>query len=102
MTEAFNKYKPGLTKQTNYSEINVQAWAAGELFEAAAKAGKLGANGSTPTSAQLYKRLYALHGATLNRLAPPLTFVKGKPNPVDCWANYVLLKNGKFTHAIRH
>ena len=97
MTAAFNKYKPGLTKQANYSEINVQAWAGGELFEAAAKAGKLGANGSTPTSAQLYKGLYALHGDTLNGLAPPLTFVKGKPNPVDCWANYVLLKNGKFT-----
>jgi branched-chain amino acid transport system substrate-binding protein len=97
MTEAFNRYEPGLTKKSNYSEINVQAWAAGELFEAAAKAGNLGANGATPTSAQLLKGLYALHGTTLNGLAPPLTFVKGQPNPVDCWANYVLLKNGKFT-----
>ena len=38
---------------TNFNEFAVGAWVSGQLFTTAAKAGGLGANGSTPTSAQL-------------------------------------------------
>ena len=51
----------------------------------AAKAGGLGVNGSTPTSAQLVQGLNSLRGETLDGMAPPLTFHLGQPHPVDCW-----------------
>ena len=48
------------------------------------------------TSAEILKGLYALHGATLGGMAPPLTFHKGKPSPVDCWY-WIRIQHGKFT-----
>jgi branched-chain amino acid transport system substrate-binding protein len=96
MNNAFKKYQPALMKSKNFNEIAVQGWASGLLFQAAAKAGNLGVNGP-PTSAQLLTGLYALKGTTLNGMAPPLTFVSGQPNPVDCWLSYALLKGGTFS-----
>ncbi len=95
MINAFNKYEPGLVSNVNYGEEVTQAWISGMLFSAAAKAGKVGVNG-TPTAAQLTNGLYSLHGETLGGLAPPLTYKKGVPNPVDCWY-WIATKNGKFT-----
>lgn len=96
MNTAFKKYQPDLLKSKNFNEIAVQGWVSGLLFAAAAKAGNLGVNGS-PTSAQLLTGLYTMKGATLNGMAPPLTFVAGQPNPVDCWLSYAVLKGGKFS-----
>jgi branched-chain amino acid transport system substrate-binding protein len=95
MVNAFNKYEPGLVHNVNYGEEVTQAWISGMLFEAAAKAGKVGVTGA-PTTQELTNGLYALHGETLGGLAPPLTFKKGQPNPVHCWY-WVATKNGKFT-----
>jgi branched-chain amino acid transport system substrate-binding protein len=95
MNTALKKYAPGVLKDVNYGELPMETWVAGKMFQAAAAAGHLGANG-TPTSAQLIKGLDSLHGATLGGLAPPLTFKAGKPHPVDCWY-YALLKKGKYS-----
>ncbi len=85
MNAAFDKYYPGLRKSSDFNEQFAGLWISGLLFEDAAKAGGLGANGSKPTSAQLTQGLESLKGDTLDRLAPPLTFAAGKPHPVHCW-----------------
>jgi branched-chain amino acid transport system substrate-binding protein len=94
MDAAFKKYSPGLLTSSNYNESDVGDWATGLLIEAAAKAGHIGA---VPTAAEVLSGLYKLKGTTLDGMAPPLTFKKGVPNPIDCWQGYTLLKNGKFS-----
>ena len=96
MNAALNKYAPNELKSQGYGEIPMEAWVSGKLFEAAAKAGNVGANGATPSSADLLTGLHALKNETLDGLAPPLNFAAGKPNPVDCWY-YVVLKNGVYS-----
>ena len=96
MNKALDKYAPGILKNVNYGELPMETWVAGKMFQAAAAAGKLGAGGKAPTSAQLVKGLDSLNGTTLGGLAPALTFTAGKPHPVDCWY-YALLKDGKYT-----
>lgn len=97
MNAALDKYYPGLRKDpSKFTEYAMGAWPSGLLFEAAAKAGGLGANGSAPTSAQLIDGLNSLKGETLGGMAPPLTFTSGQPHPVDCWFTFAL-KNGTFS-----
>jgi branched-chain amino acid transport system substrate-binding protein len=96
MNKALDKYAPGVRKNVNYGELPMETWVAGKMFQAAAAAGKLGADGKAPTSAELVKGLDSLKGTTLGGLAPALTFTAGKPHPVDCWY-YALLKKGKYT-----
>ena len=50
MNAAFDKYYPGLRSSPSFSEGTASIWMSGLLFADAAKAGGLGANGSTPTS----------------------------------------------------
>jgi branched-chain amino acid transport system substrate-binding protein len=86
MMAGIKKYAPSaLANPAGFGEGAVQSWISGKLFEAAAKAGNLGASGAEPTSAALIQGLHALKGETLDGLAPPLTFVADKPNPVHCW-----------------
>jgi branched-chain amino acid transport system substrate-binding protein len=94
MNAAFDKYYPGMRSSSLYQEAYASMWASGLLFADAAKAGGLGANGTTPTSAELIKGLESLHGDTLDGMAPPLTFTAGQPHPVHCWFE-ALMKNGK-------
>ena len=94
MNAALDKYFPGLRSSSTYQEGLASMWDSGLLFADAAKAGGLGANGSTPTSAQVVKGLESLHGDTLDGTAPPLTFTAGQPHPVHCWFE-ALMKNGK-------
>jgi branched-chain amino acid transport system substrate-binding protein len=97
MNAAFDKYFPGLRKNASiYNEGDLALWTSGLLFQDAAKAGGVGANGSTPTAAQVVKGLEALKGDTLGGLAPPLTFKAGKPHPIDCWFSSAVI-HGKFT-----
>jgi len=92
---ALEKYQPALLKNPNFSELVTQAWASGLLISDAAKAGHLGSGGKA-TAAQLKAGLYDLHGDTLGGMAPPLTFKKGVPNPIDCWY-WMRIQNKKFT-----
>ncbi len=97
MNAAIDKYYPGLrTKTSIYNEFSMGAWVSGVLLGAAAKAGGLGAGGTTPTSAELLKGLNSLKGDTLGGLAPPLTFTDSVAHPADCWFTYAV-KNGKFS-----
>lgn len=96
MNQALDKYYPGLRENANaYTEVAMEAWPSGLLFQDAAKAGGLGANGGDPTSAQLVQGLDSFHGDTLQGMANPLTFKAGQPNPDHCWFNFSL-KNGTF------
>jgi len=97
MNAALDKYYPGLRENTSvYNEFSMGSWVSGLEFAAAAKAGGLGANGTTPTAAEITTGLNSLKGDTLDGMAPPLTFTNGEAHPVDCWFTYEL-KNGKFT-----
>jgi branched-chain amino acid transport system substrate-binding protein len=92
MNQALNTYKPGLTSSATYNPGATMMWAAGLLFQAAAKAGNLGAS---PTPADVLTGLYALKGETLGGLTAPLTFKQGKPTSLPCWF-YFQVKDGKF------
>jgi branched-chain amino acid transport system substrate-binding protein len=97
MNAAFDKYYPGMrTNAVSYNEIYASMWVSGLLFADAAKAGGLGANGSTPTSAQLVTGLESLKADTLGGLAPPLTFAANQPHPIHCWFES-LMKGGTFS-----
>jgi branched-chain amino acid transport system substrate-binding protein len=79
-------------------QLNVgtaQAWAAVQLFAAAAKIGV--PKGGTPTSADILNGLYALKGTTLNGLTIPLSFVKGQPSPQGNCYFKMTLSGGKFS-----
>jgi branched-chain amino acid transport system substrate-binding protein len=81
-TDALNQYVPGLTGSAQFSWGLIDPWAGGQLFAAAAKAAKL-----TPssTSTDVKKGLYALKDETLDGVAPPLNFVRGKPGFPACY-----------------
>jgi branched-chain amino acid transport system substrate-binding protein len=82
MVSAVDAYQPGITDSDSWGPNVSNTWASGMLFAAAAKAGNLGDNA---TSAQVLNGLYALHAETLGGLAPPLTYVQGKPTTIGCW-----------------
>lgn len=58
----------------------VYAYAAGKLFETAVRGA-----GDEITPESLKKALYTLKDETLGGLAPPLTFVEGKPTSPNCY-----------------
>jgi branched-chain amino acid transport system substrate-binding protein len=92
---ALNKGDPGLIagNSTQASYDLIYPWSAGKLFEAAAKAGKIG---PTSTPADLKKGLYALKNETLDGLAPPLNYTPGKPAYIPCYFTESI-GGGKFT-----
>jgi branched-chain amino acid transport system substrate-binding protein len=94
MDQALDTFKPGLLASGDFSPGSSMVWAAGMLFEAAARAGHLGDN---PTPAQVLDGLYALKGETLGGLTAPLTFTKGQPTSLKCWF-YYQVKDNKFTN----
>jgi branched-chain amino acid transport system substrate-binding protein len=81
------KYAPGVAVGPASSE----AWAAGELFQAAVA----GSGSSTVTSASILNGLYNLHADTLGGFAPPLTFTKGQPADIKCFF-IIRIQNGKY------
>jgi branched-chain amino acid transport system substrate-binding protein len=91
--DALTKYAPKIVGSDLDGTIPAYSWAAGKLFEAAAKAANLGDN---PTPAQVKKGLYLLKGETLGGLVPPLTFTPGKATVVNCYFA-IGIKNGQFT-----
>jgi branched-chain amino acid transport system substrate-binding protein len=92
--DALQQYAPDVVNNPqNFSENDAEDWAAGMLFEAAAKAGQLGDN---PTPAQVKQGLYKLQGETLGGIAPPLTFTPNQPTVVKCY--FVMgISKGQFT-----
>jgi branched-chain amino acid transport system substrate-binding protein len=80
--DAIQKYYPGLLRSADFTQDDFYPWTGGKLFEAAARAAGIGPS-STP--AQLKTGLYALKNDTLGGIAPPLTYMKGKPFFTPCW-----------------
>jgi branched-chain amino acid transport system substrate-binding protein len=95
MTEAFNKYDPGLTKMSGYGDLTTNQWTTGLLIAAGAKAGDVGSTNPI-TPAALLQGMYNLHSTTLGGMVPKMTFVKGKAQVNKCWF-WAALKNNKFT-----
>jgi branched-chain amino acid transport system substrate-binding protein len=86
MEAAYNKYFPGLIanyQASDYSQHALTAWSSGLLLQDAVKASKL-TRTAKPSAAEIVKGLLSLKGDTLDGMAPPLTFVAGKPHIVDC------------------
>jgi branched-chain amino acid transport system substrate-binding protein len=79
-----------MVKSFPTTELNAgtsQIWTAIQLFAAAAKAGV--PQQGTPTSAEILKGLYTIHGDTLGGLTVPLSFTKGHSAPQGtCWFTY--------------
>ncbi len=69
------------------SELNdytMPLWTGLEVFRIAAEGGKVTPQ-STPEDVK--KGLYGLKEETAGGLAPPLTYVEGKPTMINCWFN---------------
>jgi branched-chain amino acid transport system substrate-binding protein len=79
---ALNKYEPGITASPNFTPNDMLIWAGLQLFQAAATAGKL-TPASTP--ADVKDGLYKLKNETLDGIAPPLNYVRGKPTNIACY-----------------
>jgi branched-chain amino acid transport system substrate-binding protein len=99
--KVMNSSDPSIVKSSNFGLGDQQVYAGGVLFQAAAKAVDLG---SSATSADVLKGLYAIKNDTLGGLTPPLTFTRGQPTRVDCYflikvsgGKYVSLGNGQPT-----
>jgi branched-chain amino acid transport system substrate-binding protein len=82
---ALKKYAPSAASSPNLYLAEFQTWLGGQLFAAAAKAGKIGPD-STPQDVK--NALLSLKGETLGGAAPPLTFSKSSPTRVPCWFAY--------------
>jgi len=101
-TEAFHralaKYAPSVgTAAVPLNPVGMAAWESGELFAAAIRASGATAT-TTITSALVKKGLYALKGATLGGLTPPLTFTPSKATAFNCYYSYSI-ENSKFVPA---
>jgi branched-chain amino acid transport system substrate-binding protein len=81
--EVIESTDPGLAEQSNYGSNSMIVWSGLQLFKAAAEAGKLEPKS---TGEDVKTGLYALPAEeTLGGLAPPLTYVEGKPTSVPCF-----------------
>jgi branched-chain amino acid transport system substrate-binding protein len=95
MTEAFNKYDPGLTKMSGYGDLTTNQWTTGLLIAAGAKAGDVGT--THPISpAALLQGMYTLHSTNLDGMIPTITMTAGKPQVNKCWF-WASLEHNKFT-----
>ncbi len=95
MTDAFNKYDPGLTKMAGYGDLATNQWTTGLLLAAGAKAGGVGTTHPV-TAAALLAGMYDLHSTNLGGMIPTETFAAGKPQENKCWF-WAAIKNNKFT-----
>jgi branched-chain amino acid transport system substrate-binding protein len=79
---AVEAFETGLTDDPQFNVLVLQSWAGAKLFEAAATEAKLSPKS---TSADVLKGLYALKDETLDGIAAPLNFTKGKPAFPSCY-----------------
>jgi len=91
--EALDKYAPKMKASSQFGVITMNQWAGLELFKAAAEAGKLDA---ASTQQQTIDSMYKLKDETLDGLAPPLNFTKGKPAFIPCYFT-MGIENGEYT-----
>lgn len=89
---AYLKYANGAPIDQN----TMQGWVAGKLFEKALTTVGTSLRGKAVTTADVFDGLYSLpKDETLDGLAPPLNFVKGKPAPnIGCGFSVALMPGG--------
>jgi branched-chain amino acid transport system substrate-binding protein len=87
---AVNQYAPNLASGLDGPTSNV--WASGALMVAASKY-----LSSKPTTAELFKGLYAIHNNNLGGLTPPLTFHQGGFPTLGTCAFMSGVHNGAYT-----
>ena len=85
---ALARYAPTLEQASSTSAV----WTSGALLREISKSLP-----ATVTSADLLKGLYQIKGNTLGGIAPPLTFVEGKPAPDFTCYFIQKIVGGKFT-----
>jgi branched-chain amino acid transport system substrate-binding protein len=89
---AMNKYQSKFVKDPSFGEITLGAWVGGLLIQRAIEAAN--PKGAVVTRNDVLRGLWKLKNETLGGTSVPLTFVKGKPNPVGCFFRAVV-KSGK-------
>jgi len=94
MNANLKKYADATFTSPNFNEEATQLYVSGVLLGTAIKKADPG-KGTPITAALVKKGLYKLSRDTLGGLAPPLTYHKTKPTPVDCWY-WIRLEHGKF------
>jgi branched-chain amino acid transport system substrate-binding protein len=96
MNAILKKYAYAQTiKDPNYSEEATENYVSGLILGEAVKKAGAGTNGPI-TSSEVLNGLYQMRNDTVGGMAPPLTYIKGQPNPSRCWF-WIRIQNGKFT-----
>jgi branched-chain amino acid transport system substrate-binding protein len=90
--QVMQQYAATTYNSAQFGPNTMYAWDSGLLFEAAAKAGNLGAS---PTPADVKRGLYALKSETLGGLVAPLTYTQGKPAMNTCYFT-IGIQDGQF------
>jgi branched-chain amino acid transport system substrate-binding protein len=80
--EMLEKYGPKLKEEPNWNEAMATTWSGLQLFKKAAELGKVSGSSSAE---EVFNGLYQIKNYTIEGLAPPLTFTKGKGTFVNCW-----------------
>lgn len=95
--QAMAKYEPSVVSSQNFGVAQAAGWTAGEEITVAAQLGKAGVGGA-PTSTEILNGLFAMHGNTLNGLAPPLTYSHqaNENSMINCFFA-MAIKSGQFT-----
>ena len=95
--DALRTYQPGALESSNsngYSGATAQAWAAAEIFRAAAEKLPAGHDSGVDLMAQLYK---LPKDNTFGGLTPPISYANtGGPQPAVSCFFMIQLKNGKY------
>jgi branched-chain amino acid transport system substrate-binding protein len=91
---AIKKYDPSLQTSPSWGAAASAAWTSAQLFAAAAKAANMG---NSPSTAGIFKGLYALKNETLGGLSTPINYVKGaNPNVKNNCGFVMKVQDGKF------
>jgi branched-chain amino acid transport system substrate-binding protein len=89
--DALHQYAPDVIGTASDNSLGLAAWAAGQLFAAAAH------GQATPlTAAGVEQGLYALKGATADGIVPPVTFTPGKPYNSSCYFTWQVNRSSQF------
>jgi branched-chain amino acid transport system substrate-binding protein len=80
--DAVDSFQDGFTDSDEFTYDAFLPWTGGLLFEAAAKAGKLGPD-STPDDVK--QAIYKLKNETLEGTSGTLVFTPGQPTGTPCW-----------------
>ncbi|ADB50559.1 ABC transporter substrate-binding protein [Conexibacter woesei] len=88
--DALGKYAPDFSGSSQDSSYGLFAWAGMQMIATAAAKAR-----GPITNSSLQAALYTIKDETLGGIVPPLTYTKGKANPIHCWFTWTIA-NGEF------